>query len=652
MTRVRVGVALIAFVAAAVPQARDVRAQQVRAPAGEIQPRYTRLFGSDTMDMWAPVLSPDGRWVVFVRQEGREAYNLWLVSTSGGDPIRLTSGRHADESPVWFPTGDRIAFRSDRPSSREAPQSYVMTLPVDPRTGRPTAPARQVSLEPTVFTPAVSPDGSRIAYTTSSATRIAGISVIPSTGGTVRQLVTYGDSLASITGLQWSGDGEWISFVVGTKGTNARTISRIRASGGAPEVLGTARMMVGPVVTGPAGRHLLRRVDLGPGQGPTYEVLSPDGQAVARFLLRRNMFAYAFTPDGRALLAAQSNIVAPIRVVPVAGGPVRQLTDAREYDWPAGWSSDGSRVFVWTASNGHGVLLDVPVDGKPATEWPTPSEARSGLVSRDGRYVAYFVGSNAVARPLRILRLADGHVREITATSFTTPGSYLTGPGGLPNGGDEFLYLERREGRLEVWAAPPEGRSRLLRSFPASYAGRTSFGVHGNRIAYWEPRGDSVTLFVAEGPDGSPRQLATVARNPGQSEGSAVWSRSGRWIAADYFPPGDSPRYRVLLVGVGPDGRRSVAPRLLDAGPMWGWQIQWLPDDQGFTVFGMTGAGSETHVYLVSLREGERPVVLTRDDPSVRWGYELSPDGRYIAYPAEIPRGSSLWRVDLGDWRR
>ena len=37
----------------------------------------------------------------------------------------------------------------------------------------------------------------------------------------------------------------------------------------------------------------------------------------------------------------------------------------------------------------------------------------------------------------------------------------------------------------------------------------------------------------------------------------------------------------------------------------------------------------------------------TRDDPSVMWDYSLSPDGRYVAYPAEIQRGSSIWRIDL-----
>jgi Tol biopolymer transport system component len=153
-------------------------------------------------------------------------------------------------------------------------------------------------------------------------------------------------------------------------------------------------------------------------------------------------------------------------------------------------------------------------------------------------------------------------------------------------------------------------------------------------------------VFLVERPNAAPRRLLTW---PGKLDGAA-WSRSGRWLAFNHYPPGDRPRHDVLVVGVGPNGAVTVAPRVLDSGtPLSGWGIQWLPNDEALTVFGLTGTGIQRHVFLVSLREGERPVAITRDDPLVGWAYELSPDGRYVAYPAEIPRGSSIWRVDLGD---
>jgi hypothetical protein len=248
-----------------------------------------------------------------------------------------------------------------------------------------------------------------------------------------------------------------------------------------------------------------------------------------------------------------------------------------------------------------------------------------------------------------VRRLADGQTRVLTRNAFSAAGSYgesfVTGPGGSSANGDEDFFFERRGDRLQLWAWTPEGPSRLLRSFPLSYAGRTSFGVHDNRIAYTERRGDSTAVFLAEGRTGTPRHLLTMAGSfPGP-----VWSHDGRWLAFNYTTPGSASRYSVgvLLVGVGENGAVTTAPRILEFGAEYGWQIRWLPEDQALTVIG--GTNLQTQVFLVSLREGERPVALTRDDPSTRWGYELSPDGRYVAYPAEISRGSSLWLVDLSD---
>src|SRR5262245_6267141 len=49
----------------------------------------------------APVLSPDGKWVVFAvtepaYDEKKEVSDLWIVSADGGAPRRLTSSKAAE----------------------------------------------------------------------------------------------------------------------------------------------------------------------------------------------------------------------------------------------------------------------------------------------------------------------------------------------------------------------------------------------------------------------------------------------------------------------------------------------------------------------------------------------------------------------------
>lgn len=623
-------------------------AQMTAQAVPTIEPRLTRIFGSDSMEMWGAAVSPDGRWVAFVNSEGGEVNNLWVVTTSGGAPVRLTSGRYLDMFPTWFPSGDRIAFQSDRASSSDDPQSFVMTIPFDPRTGQASGPPRQVTLEP-AHGFALSPDGRSIVYFSDVGQHLK---VIPAEGGTARQLFEIDDSIASVKvslpNMVWSDDGAFIYFVLRRTGTGARSVMRVSAAGGnVREVATLPAQGYSPTLFSPDARYLYRRIAQGPGQGFLHEVTTIDGRVVARLALPRGIMPSRFTPDGRGLVANRTNMVAPIRVVPVAGGPVRQLTEAHDYDWPLGWSPDGSRVFLMTSNDGGHVVLEAPVDGGPARQWPIPTEATgSSGISPDGRYFFYTIASQQGERAtLSVRRLSDGQTRVITQTAYNVLESVVTGPGGSPTDGNQGFYFERRGAQLELWAWTPEGPSRLLRSFPLSYAGRTGFGVHGNRIAYTERRGDSSAVFVAEGRNGTPRHLFTSAG----SVSRPVWSHDGRWLAFEYEPPGNPSPYQVLVAGIGQNGTVAAPPRILNAGVQWGWQIRWLPDDHALTVIGGTGMGLATQIFLVSLHEGEQPVALTRDDPATRWGYELSPDGRYVAYPAEISRGSSLWLVDLGE---
>ncbi|MBL8328104.1 MAG: S9 family peptidase [Rubrivivax sp.] len=68
----------------------------------------------------APSLAPDGAQAVasvtrYSMEENKGASSLWLMSTLGGAPRRLTACGDKDAHPRWSPHGDRIAFTARRP---------------------------------------------------------------------------------------------------------------------------------------------------------------------------------------------------------------------------------------------------------------------------------------------------------------------------------------------------------------------------------------------------------------------------------------------------------------------------------------------------------------------------------------------------------
>src|SRR5580700_8601955 len=81
----------------------------------------------------APVVSPDGKWVVYSVLEpsyepDKEVSDLWAAAADGSSPPRrLTHTRAAEKGVVWSPDSRAIAFATKREGD-EVEQVYVLDL--------------------------------------------------------------------------------------------------------------------------------------------------------------------------------------------------------------------------------------------------------------------------------------------------------------------------------------------------------------------------------------------------------------------------------------------------------------------------------------------------------------------------------------------
>jgi Tol biopolymer transport system component len=104
--------------------------------------------------------------------------------------------------------------------------------------------------------------------------------------------------------------------------------------------------------------------------------ISPDGKTIA----------YVVTNYNKTENSSNSNIY----VIPIEGGPVRQLTAAKKGNNTPRWMPDGKSIAFVSTRDGESQIWIIPVTGGEARKVTTISTEASGLVvSSDGKYFAF-----------------------------------------------------------------------------------------------------------------------------------------------------------------------------------------------------------------------------------------------------------------------
>jgi Tol biopolymer transport system component len=610
-------------------------AQATEQEVPKIEVAYTQILSADSLTIGQAALSPDGRWVVFTDNATEEESHLWMVSSEGGGPFPITSGPAYDDGPVWFPPGNRIAYRSgDR----------IVSLAIDRATGKPVGNPKRVTLESSNAYFDISPDGKWIAYTPRDENRQRVIRVVPSNGGIARTVAEESTNRPT-----WAPDGKSIYYRTSRLDSPLHILMKIRVEGGVRAEGATPDTVL---ISSQFVMHIPSTVFLALGRSGVetgLDLAALDGRRLAWLELEDGMNPRVLSKDARWLLATRGERASPLRVLPVAGGTAitLQQTDSRAL----AWTPDGDRVLLETNLDGEKLLFlaavsggtmtqvrfpEEPADfGRPAVDFPLEHQP-DPVLSADGRHLLYAVAGTAPDTAiLMILDLESGRASVLT-TRYPTPRWDMSAR--VSGAGDEFFYWEKEEGALVLKAANPLGGSRVLRAFDDPNE-TVSVSVFQDRLAYVENVDGRASIILAEVGSEQSRRILTV---DGFLDVLA-WSPDGHWLAATHWP-GDGSGAKPMLVEVSASGEVEGEPRLVGPGAWSWWGHQWLPDSSGFLT-----AGTQGDVWLIPVDPAAEPVALTEQEEGEIFNFVLSPDGRQIACAPHIPQGSSLWLIDLGD---
>ena len=501
-----------------------------RRDGGELRIRQQRLLSAADAGQRFPAYSADGSRIAFTAPDATGVEQIWVRNIDSGDAIQLTRERVPATRPRWL-SGDRLLYgvagqglwvisalggtpsrlieRGANPNVSRDGRRIVFEARAGGQTALWTAAPdgsdlRQISgTGPLYYTlpmgPALSPDGSQVAYFHAAAGPNGDFWVIPSAGGTPRKLTS---DLREGGWPVWTPDGNAIVFSSARAGS--RTLWQVPAHGGEPI----------PLTTG-AGED-------------DHPEISANGQQFAytnvrhawelktrnlstgqeRTLVRRSLETVfpEFSPDGRRITYfGRADEAVAIFAIGADGADPRQLTGGREMNHQPRWGADGQHIYFFQLQPTVG-LRRIPAVGGPSIQvlpWDWQVH-HSPYFDPTGRLIAY-----ARQRP---------------------PGAPRTQP-------EHTVIHEVATGRERVWPEP--------HTHPTG----------------WSPAGDSI-VGMQHDPSTGGLVIVTICRVADGSCRTVARGRSPKWSVADnriYFMRAAGTIQQLWSVAIDGSDERSIA---------------------------------------------------------------------------------------------
>lgn len=473
------------------------------------------------------VISPDGRYVVYVVDEARQR-SLWLRQVATNSHVQIIAPSNAFYVDMFFSRdGDYVYYVQADGSTRPA----LYQIPVTGGTPRKL-------LENMTGPIGLSPDGKRFAFVRNGEDGSVVLTVADAfDGGNARDLVAR-KRPDFIYRPVWSPDGKVIACIAVTVSADDRHARLIeaRVSDGAERPVGDERWKFAERLEWLSdGSGLLTTVsDYGYGPFQIWHVSYPGGRVQKVTSDLSNYRSMSLTADSKTLVAVQADIRPYVWVAPEGdAGRARQVTSGagtnNDY-WGFSWTPDGKIVYVSTLSGNQDIwVMDADGRGQKQLTFDRAADY-DPTVSPDGRHIVF---SSDRSGKNKLWRMdVDGG----NPTQLTRGGAADFLPNYSPDG-RWVVYASDDARGSGLWKVPPGGGE--PERLTSRYAVWPSVSPDGRFVACWhiDGRGRSIALAVVPAEGGEPVQMFQVSLTA-NTWAEIRWTPDGRGLTYVDSPDG------------------------------------------------------------------------------------------------------------------
>ncbi len=544
---------------------------------GQPPRRLTDYPGLD----YDPVVSPDGRWLVFC-SERRGNPDLYVLDLQrGGDPRLLIDSDFLEDQAAFSPDGKFIYFVSTFSGNAE-----IYRLPFRPDKTLSMKQAVNLTRNPAGdFRPAISPDGRMMAFSSDRDLPITALNPITRIrSGDIWTLNLIDKTLRRLTrviGTGWNGSPKWSAdgreivyyvsgsglgpgnqqsriWVMGADGSNPRAITEEETAALSPAFLPGGRIIYsrrnkqnldeivsvnrdgsGVTIESDPSKNGYR----GPSRGPTH------GSTQGAFV------AYGTGPvepdpaDGYHRTPVESGIVRGGPVL-VPGAPFRRKLPDREIDlYPI-------RYFTAILSPRENLILHTApsAPSKPVELWasridgseqrklldlepmPTQQSFTGMCFSKDGQWIAFTRGGGpravktaATEADVWKMRSDGSDLQNLTPN---TPG--FDGNPSFSGDGKQIVFRSGRNGSIDLYLMNADGSNVRRLTNDAANDLFPVYSPAANQIAFASnrdnPKSDIFDVYLLDlEAAGSPGKIRRITHDEGQ-HGHLQYSYDGKWL--------------------------------------------------------------------------------------------------------------------------